>query len=179
MSTAGAMRAPRLRTIATCLALAVAVCACRSQAPPPQPARWAHAWIAAMNSHRLEDFDGLLKPTGTYEDPLTRGPRSGPALAYFLVVWWRAFPASHFTLQRATGDGNVAVAEWTATGLGPETGTKPLAGVFVIQRQGDAIASVRGYYDASALGALIPGDGRRADTASATGQATPPVVPRP
>jgi len=138
--------------VVMCMVAMIPACGCRSQPRPTYPTRWAKAWIAAVNSHRLEDFDGLLTPTGTYEDPLTHGPQSGPHLATFLVLWWGAFPSSHYELRRVTGDGDVVVADWTATGLGPETANKGLEGVFVIRLDGDAIASVRGYYDASAFG---------------------------
>jgi hypothetical protein len=160
--------------------MAVALCGCRSHPRPAHPTRWAKAWIAAVNSHQLVDFDGLLKPTGTYEDSLTNGPRSGPALAYFFILWWHAFPRSHLELQRVTADGDVVVADWTATGLGADTANKPLEGVFVIQPDGDAIASVRGYYDASAFGVKpSPSQGRVPDQpARPPGSATLPAVPR-
>ncbi len=93
----------------------------------------------------------MLGTPGTYEDPLTGGPRAGPALAYHLVSIWERFPEAHYDIVRVTGDAQSVTVEWTATGLGNATKAEPLPGVFIIDVQADRIAMVRGYFDPSGL----------------------------
>lgn len=145
------------RLSATCrllLPIAVAallISACRTPPEPPPRMRWARAWVDAFNSHRLENFGLLLAPAATYEDPVSNGPRSGASLAYHLVARWTKFPTEHYEIERVFGDGNVVVTEWRATGIGVRTKGNPLRGVFLLTVQGDAIAGVRAYYDASGV----------------------------
>jgi hypothetical protein len=54
------------------------LCTCRAHPPAAHPQRWAKAWIDAANSQRLEDWAALLGYTGTYQDPFTVVPLSGP-----------------------------------------------------------------------------------------------------
>ena len=157
------------------IAMTVGFCGCRSGLRPIDRTRWAKAWLAALNSHRLEDFDGLLMPGGTYEDPLTNGQRSGPGLAFVFVFAWKAFPQSRYELQRVSGEGDVVVVNWTATGLGAVTAEKPLEGVFVIHVHGNAIASVQGSFDASRFGPQHRPDRTRLPGPD---EATIPAAPR-
>lgn len=100
-----------------------------------------------MNSHRSGYFASLLGPTGTYEDPVSGGPRSGIDLRLYVRLRWMRVPDLHYEIERVTGDEELVAVEWKATGLPGRPKEKPLRGAFVIHLQGDAIASVRGYYD--------------------------------
>jgi hypothetical protein len=131
--------------------LFTAFAGCRAQPEPGHPVRWARAWIDSFNSHRLDQVLPLLAPDAAYEDPLSGGVRSGPSLVYWLVHTFQRFPDARYELERATGDQDSLAAEWRATGLRKGTDQTPLNGVFVIQLQGNAIASVRGYFSTIGL----------------------------
>jgi hypothetical protein len=124
---------------------------CRTQPEIHYPVRWARAWIDSLNSRRLQEIVPLLAPGATYEDPMSGGARSGPSLGFLLFRNVRRYPHAHYELERVTADKDRLAVEWKATGLSKSTNRPPLSGVFVIQLQGDAIASVRGYFDASGL----------------------------
>lgn len=131
--------------------LLTAYAGCRAQPEPSHPVRWAKAWIDSLNRHNLEQVKPLLAPGATYEDPLSGGERSGPFLTFLLLATFHRFPHAHYELERATGDQDSLAVEWRATGLFKGTNQTPLNGVFVIQLQGNAIASVRGYFNPSGL----------------------------
>ena len=61
------------------------------------------------------------------------------------------YPHAHYELERVTADKDRLAVEWKATGLSKSGNQLPLSGVFIIQLQGNTIASVRGYFDASGL----------------------------
>jgi len=124
---------------------------CHSAAPPAQVERWADAWIMALNSHQLAYFDPLFGPPGTYEDPVTKEPVSGARLGFYLSGQWRRFPKLRYEQGRVTGDRNTVVVEWLATGFTDDPQAKPVPGVFVLALQGEAITSVRAYFDSCAV----------------------------
>jgi limonene-1,2-epoxide hydrolase len=137
---------------AVALSVLLTACAgCRAQPEPSHPMRWAKAWINALNSHRLDQVLPLLAPDATYQDPLSRSVLMGRFLNFLLVVNFKQFPHSHYELKRVIADGDYFAAEWEATGLSKTASQKHLNGVFIIRLQGNAIASVRGYFDASGL----------------------------
>jgi len=131
--------------------LLTAYAGCRAQPEPSHPVRWAKAWIYSLNSHNQEQVVPLLAPNATYEDPLSGGERSGPSLVYLLMHTFHRFPHAHYELGRVTADRDHLAVEWEATGLSKTTNQTRLNGVFVIRLRGNAIASVRGYFDASGL----------------------------
>lgn len=112
--------------------------------------RWAAAWIEGLNNRRLEQIAALCVPAVTYEDPLTGGPRSGPTLGYYLSVMWEKYPNAQYRVERVSGGDDWVIVEWKATGLS-NAAAGELAGVFILQLRSNAIASVRGYFDASAV----------------------------
>ena len=129
--------------------------ACRTAPEPSDQRRWAKAWVDAFNSHRLQNFDLLLLPSATFEDPVSNGPRSGVSLAYHLTLRWTKCPTEHYDIDRVFRDGDLVGIEWKATGLGDGTKEDPLRGVFLLTLQGDAIAGVRAYYDASSVREML------------------------
>jgi limonene-1,2-epoxide hydrolase len=131
--------------------LLMACAGCRAQPEPSHPLRWARAWIDALNSHDLEQVVPLLAPGASYEDPLSGGECSGPFTTFFLLATFRRFPHAHYELARVTADRDHLAVEWEATGLSKTTSQTPLNGVFVIQLRGNAIASVRGYFNTIGL----------------------------
>jgi SnoaL-like domain len=137
------------RLIAVVLLLVAA--GCRPQPKMSRQDRWARAWIDSLNSHNLRQVASLLVKGATYEDPLSGGERSGPSLAFLLVNTFNRHPQAHYELGHITADKDRLAVEWKATGLRRSTQQPPLSGVFVIQLRGDAIASVRGYFDARGL----------------------------
>jgi limonene-1,2-epoxide hydrolase len=129
----------------------VVLCAGCTKPQPAHPDRWARAWIDSLNSRRLQQVAALFTPDATYEDPLSGGERSGPTLAFLFAFAFYGFPNAHYELGRVTADKDRLAVEWKATGLSRVRNQPPVSGVFIIQLQGDAIASVRGYFDASGL----------------------------
>ncbi len=123
-------------------------CQARPDASPAQ--HRAAAWIEGLNSRRLDRLAALCVPDVSYEDPLSGGPRSGPALGYYLSVLWQRYPSAQYRVDRATGGDDWVIVEWKASGLSaPAAGE--LAGVFILKLRDNAIASVRGYFDAGAI----------------------------
>lgn len=131
--------------------LLAAYAGCRAQPEPSHPVRWAKAWIDSLNSHSLEQVVPLLAPDATYEDPLSGGEIPRPFLIYLLLATFHRFPDAHYELGRVTAERDRLAVEWEATGLSKTANQTHLKGVFVIRLQGNAIASVRGYFDASGL----------------------------
>jgi hypothetical protein len=60
-----------------------------------------------------------------------------------------------YELRRVTAVWDHLVLEWEATGLSKATDQTHLNGVFVIQLQGNAIGSVRGYFSTIGLARII------------------------
>ena len=142
-----ASRVCRLITVVILLAAA----GCRTQPEMHRPDRWARAWIDSLNSHDVRQVVPLLVRGATYEDPLSHGEQSGLSLAFLLATTFRWHPQAHYELGHITADKDRLVVEWKATGLRTSGDQTPLSGVFVIQFHGDAIASVRGYFDPRGL----------------------------
>ena len=110
------------------------------------------AWIA-------RDADAILATlgeSGTYQDPSTGGPISGPALAGYVTGLWSVFPDLTFEIVSQSEDaaGNVA-AQWimrgtnhgSLNGLPPTGKSVELRGADFFTFQDGAIASVTGYFD--------------------------------
>jgi hypothetical protein len=110
-----------------------------------QRVRWAQAWLDSLNSHRLEQVAPLLQPKGTYQDPLTSIPLTGPPLSFYFVNLWNFNPKGRYELRRVTGDAEFVTVEWSASDFGPTT--EKIEGIFLLHVRGDHIASVRGYFD--------------------------------
>ncbi len=143
----GRLARRRCCAAATVVIAALCMAACASSPPRhPHPERWARAWIDSLNSHWWGQVGPLLGEDGVYEDPLSGGAlRSEPA-AFFWAGLWNRFPELRFQLEQVSGDGDVVAVEWTATGLAP---TFPATrGIFILAVQGDALSSVRAYYNA-------------------------------
>jgi steroid delta-isomerase-like uncharacterized protein len=116
----------------------------------------AGRYFDAWNRRSPEDIVAAIETGGTYEDPLTRGPLSGPAIAHYAAGLFEAFPDLSFETISATETGpNTVAAEWLMRGTNtgsmqgaPPTG-KPvaLAGADFIVTAGEKVRSVKGYFD--------------------------------
>jgi hypothetical protein len=140
-------------TCGALLLLSMAI-GCTSPRAPEQAERWAKAWVESLNSHQLQQVAPLLEATATYQDPLTKQPLSGQALDIFFTMLWKSAPQSHYDVRGVNGTPEFLAVEWSATGFPGLTAKGPLHGVFLLRFNADHIASVRGYYDTTAM---VPG----------------------
>jgi steroid delta-isomerase-like uncharacterized protein len=117
-------------------------------------------YFDAWNAHDAAAIVATFAPGGTYADPTTPGPLSGPAIGENAERLWRSFPDVAFEIRShaASGDGFFA-AEWMMSGRNsapfadlPPTGRRVvLPGADFIRVNADGIQSVQGYFDAGAL----------------------------
>jgi steroid delta-isomerase-like uncharacterized protein len=129
-----------------------------------KPLELAEAYFAAWNARDADAILATFGPAGTYTDPTTNGPLSGPAIAAYARGLWDAFPELEFEKRAVAeiGEGKV-VAEWTMTGVNtgalaglPPTGrTVTVPGVDVIETSPAGIASVTGYFDSRQVPAQL------------------------
>ena len=97
---------------------------------------------------------------GTYLDPVTPGPLTAAATGAYAQGLWAAFPDLSFDIvsmtESATG---LVCAQWlmkgtntgSMNGLPPTGATVAVPGADFIQVDGDAVRSVRGYFDSGAV----------------------------
>ncbi len=116
----------------------------------------ARAYFDAWNRRDAAGIVAAFVEGGTYEDPATGGPLSGPALAAYAEGLFRAFPDLHFeTGPLAPAGENQVLAEWRMSGThqGPLQGLPPtgrpieLRGADVLAARDGRLRSVRGYFD--------------------------------
>lgn len=116
-------------------------------------------YFDAWTRHDAAGVAACFAPGGTFENPGSGGPQSGPALAAYVQALFDVFPDVRFEVLGASVSGDVVSVQWlmrgTNTGplLGlPATGL-PVAvpGADFIVVEGDGLRSVRGYYDQSAV----------------------------
>ena len=120
----------------------------------------AEAYIAAWNNHDAGAILAVLGPTGTYEDPITGGPISGPALQGYVEALFAAFPDLSFDVVSMADTGpDTMVFEWvmrgtnhgSLNGLPPTGKTIAVEGSDFIRIDGQHIARVKGYFDSGAV----------------------------
>lgn len=97
---------------------------------------------------------------GTYTDPVTQGPLSGPAIGVYVEGLVAAFPDLSFDLVSvAEHSSGLIAAEWVMKGtntgsfmgLSPTGASLALPGADFVRVEGDKIRSVQGYFDAGAV----------------------------
>ncbi len=116
----------------------------------------ANRYFNAWQRHDATGITGSFVEGGTYEDPVTGQPLSGPAIGAYAAGLWAAFPDLAFDMVSVApaGEGMVAT-QWLMRGThrGPMNGLPPtgrpvaLPGADFIRVEGDRIRSVRGYFD--------------------------------
>jgi steroid delta-isomerase-like uncharacterized protein len=121
-----------------------------------EPVEVTERYFAAWNAHDAAGVAGQFSERGTYEDPATRGPLTGGAIAAYAAALFKAFPDVHFEMVSVapSGDSTIA-AQWMMRGTnsGPLAGNPPsgrtvaLPGADFIMLDGDRLRSVRGYFD--------------------------------
>jgi steroid delta-isomerase-like uncharacterized protein len=121
-----------------------------------QPLEISQRYFEAWQRHDAAAIVAAFAEEGTYSDPATGRPLSGPAIGAYASGLWAAFPDLSFELISAApaGEGVVA-AQWVMRGTnrGPVQGLPPtgrsvaLPGADFIQIEGDQIRSVQGYFD--------------------------------
>ncbi len=116
------------------------------------------AYFDAWNARSPEAIVASMIEGGTYEDPNSGGPISGPALAAYTGALFAAFPDLSFELvsEAETGPNSLA-AQWImrGTNTGPHRGAPPTgraiegSGADLIVTELGKVKSVRGYYDSA------------------------------
>lgn len=116
----------------------------------------ANAYFDAWNARDAGAILASLAEGGTYQDPITDGPVSGPALRGYVETLLEAFPDLNFEIESVaeTGGGRVA-AEWIMRGTnqGPFRGLPPTGksiettGADFIETADGKVKSVTGYFD--------------------------------
>src|SRR5687768_88538 len=125
-----------------------------------QPIDVAQQYFDAWQRHDGAGIVATFAEGGTYSDPATGHPLSGPAIAGYAGNLWAAFPDLSFELLSVApaGEGTIA-AQWLMRGTNsgsmrglPPTG-RPVAlpGADFIQIEGNKIRSVQGYFDTRTL----------------------------
>jgi len=117
-------------------------------------------YFDGWNNRDLDAILASLTEGGTYEDPSTGQPISGPALRGYIEGLWAAFPDLRFEItSRGETAPDKAAVEWKMVGTnsGSMNGLPP-TGVEVVVKgsdffvlDGDKIASVRGYFDSGTV----------------------------
>src|SRR5215467_5022669 len=124
------------------------------------PLEVAQRYFDAWNKHDAAAIVAAFAERGTYEDPVTPGPLTGPAIAAYAQGIWDAFPDLSFEIVSATEGGSGPLsAEWLMKGTnrGPFNGLPPtnasvaLPGADFIRVSDGKIDSVKGYFDSGAL----------------------------
>ena len=120
-----------------------------------QPTEIARRYIEAWNTRSPATISAMFLEGGTYSDPVTNGPLTGPAIDAFAEGLFATFPDLSFEITSNAESSSGVVLEWTMHGTNtgslsglPPTGariTQP--GIDVIRVSGDKVLSVRGYFD--------------------------------
>ncbi len=120
-----------------------------------QPTEIARRYIEAWNTRSPATISAMFLEGGTYSDPVTNGPLTGPAIEAFAEGLFASFPDLSFEITSNAESSSGVVLEWTMHGTNtgslsglPPTGariTQP--GIDVIRVSGDKVLSVRGYFD--------------------------------
>ena len=117
-------------------------------------------YFDAWNSRNPEAIAATLSDNGTYEDPTTGGPLTGPAFSQYAGGLISAFPDLNFEVVSASATNDTTVAaQWLMKGTnsgpfggGPPTGkTIALPGADFFTLEGEKIRSVKGYFDQRTL----------------------------
>ena len=118
-------------------------------------------YFAAWNEHAPASVEATFADGGTYTDPATGGPLSGPAIAAYVGGLCASFPDVSFDIvTRISAGTGVVAAQWImrGTNFGPAPGGMPptgrsieLPGADFIVLDGDRIRSVQGYFDQRAF----------------------------
>ncbi|MBE7554249.1 MAG: ester cyclase [Anaerolineales bacterium] len=116
----------------------------------------AQRYFDAWQRHDGAAIVATFAEGGTYNDPATGQPLSGPAIAGYAGGLWAAFPDLSFDIISVApaGDGMVA-AQWlmrgtnsgSMRGLPPTGRSVALPGADFIRVEGGKIRSVQGYFD--------------------------------
>lgn len=124
----------------------------------------AQAYFDAWNRRDAEGIVSSFAVGGTYADPSAGEGLTGNGIAEYARGLWQAFPDLAFEIVSAgeAGPGMVA-AQWFMRGnnTGPFMGLPPtgrsvaLPGADFIQVEGNAIRSVRGYFDSGVVPAQL------------------------
>lgn len=117
-------------------------------------------YFAGWNAQDADAILASLTEDGTYEDPGTGGPISGPALKAYVTGLWSAFPDLRFEEDSLDSTGpNRAAAQWVMLGTNtgsmrglPPTGrsVRVEGSDFFTLRDGK-VAAVKGYFDGGAV----------------------------
>ena len=67
----------------------------------------ARAYLDAWNAHDGRAIVDTFAEGGTYEDPTTGGPISGPAISDNAALLWQAFPDFSFDIVRLAEAGPI------------------------------------------------------------------------
>ena len=124
-------------------------------APRDVAQTYFHAW----NNHDANSIAATFAEGGTYSDPTTKGPLTGPAIGAYADALWAAFPDLSFEIVSVTESGNLISAEWimrgtntgSFNGLPPTGRTIELPGADFLRVEGDKLRSVQGYFDSGAV----------------------------
>ena len=119
-------------------------------------------YFAAWNDHDPAAVAASLAAGGTYEDPTTRGPLSGPALEHHVAGLLAGFPDLSFeVVSVAPTSETAAAAQWImrGTNTGPMPGGPPTGGTAALpgadfidyDPSSDRVARVVGYFDTATL----------------------------
>ena len=124
----------------------------------------ARAYFVAWNARDAEAILATLGDGGTYEDPKTGGPISGPHLKGYVEALWAAFPDLNFELaSEAEAGPDSLAAEWimrgtnhgSFAGLPPTGRAVEMRGADFITFADGHIRTVTGYFDGGAIPAQL------------------------
>ncbi len=124
------------------------------------PLAIAQTYFEAWNRRDAAAVMATFAEGGTYADPATPGPLSGPAIGAYVEGLVAAFPDLSFDfVSAAEHNSGLVAAEWVmkGTNTGPFMGLPPtgaaiaLPGADFIRVEGDKIRSVQGYFDGAAV----------------------------
>jgi steroid delta-isomerase-like uncharacterized protein len=124
------------------------------------PAEIAMNWIAAYNSHQVEDVTALYaERASNCQLPWDRLVEGSEALKAVYTNLFRAFPDIHINAIKVISDGSDVVVEWVFSGTmtGHFAGHEPngrrfeMNGCEILEMKDGKIFKQRGYWDKTTL----------------------------
>jgi steroid delta-isomerase-like uncharacterized protein len=119
----------------------------------------AQRYFDAWNAHDPEAVAAAFVPGGVYRDPGVPDGLDPAGTGTYAAGLWEVFPDLAFAVDDVAADGPTLWARWTMTGTdtGGMAGLPPtgraitVEGADLIRVEGDAVASVQGFFDSGAV----------------------------
>ncbi len=107
-------------------------------------------WLDAMNGDDPSAVVGLMHPTATYSDPVSRSLLTPQSLGGWLVQGWGNWTERRYTPGAIVAAPGAAVIEWRLTQTHRRGTTVTVDGATLIEHADGKVSHVRNFYNATA-----------------------------